>query len=100
MGCVHAVQSLWRRSVREPGGTFFEPCPHYQKEVPPNQARPPRGELDSPQSPEMGEGVLLGLISRGSLCNAFLGPMAIGLVGMAVGEEVVCPMLRIRDRNN
>ena len=44
VGCVHAVQSLWRSSVREPGGTFFEPCPHYPGRGPPKPG-PPRGSL-------------------------------------------------------
>ena len=73
-----------------------------QGEVPPNQTRPPRGELDSPQSPGMGEDVLLGLISRGGVCDASLGAMAIfRLVGVAISKELVYRTLRITsDRIN
>eukprot|EP00966_Prymnesium_polylepis_P237918 5502301-Prymnesium_polylepis.1 len=64
-GRVHAVQSLLRLSVREPGGTFFEPCPHCPGRSPPNQARPPRGELDSPQSPASVRGCVIGADKQG-----------------------------------
>ena len=81
-------------------GPSSNPAHIVQGEVPPNQARPPRGELDSPQSPGMGEDVLLGLISRGGVCDASLGAMAIRLVGVAISKELVYRTLRISDRIN
>ena len=79
-------------------GPSSNPAHIVQGEVPPNQARPPRGELDSPQSPGMGEDVLLGLIS--GVCDASLGAMAIRLVGVAISKELVYRTLRISDRIN
>ena len=79
-------------------GPSSNPAHIVQGEVPPNQARPPRGELDSPQSPGMGEDVLLGLIS--GVCDASLGAMAIRLVGVAMSKELVYRTLRISDRIN
>jgi hypothetical protein len=49
----------------------------------------------------MGEDVLLGLISRGGVCDASLGAMAIfRLVGVAISKELVYRTLRISDRIN
>ena len=88
---MHAVRGLWMSSVRNLAGPSSNPSHIIQGEAPPNQARPPKEELNSSQDPirERGRACAIRRGRVDGVCGAVLGTTAIRLVGVAIGEEVV-----------